>query len=52
MKLPESRNAYKPDTWIQVKGTMMTETLQDKRQLVIDASEIETVPEPDNPYYY
>jgi len=52
VKLPGNRQAYQPDTWIQVKGKMITETLKDKRQLVIEASEVEKVPEPDNPYYY
>lgn len=52
VKLPGNRTAYKPDTWIQVKGKMITETLKGKRQLVIDASEVEKVTEPDNPYYY
>ncbi|NEQ85790.1 MAG: TIGR03943 family protein, partial [Moorea sp. SIO2I5] len=35
-----------------VEGNMITETLDDKRQLVIEASGIKKIPEPENPYYY
>lgn len=52
VKLSGNRDTYKPDTWIQVQGKMITETLKGKRQLVIESSKIEKVPEPANPYYY
>ncbi|NEP27497.1 TIGR03943 family protein, partial [Moorena sp. SIO3I6] len=52
VKLTENRNDYPSDTWIEVEGNMITETLDDKRQLVIEASGIKKIPEPENPYYY
>lgn len=52
VKLTSSRNDYKPDTWLEVEGVMMTETLAGKRQLTIQANSIKTIPEPKNPYDY
>lgn len=34
VKLSQSRDAYKPDSWQEVEGQMITETLDGKRQLV------------------
>ena len=48
--LTQSRNSYPPDRWLEVEGTMMTETFQNKRQLVLNATHITTIPEPKNPY--
>ncbi|WP_346290088.1 TIGR03943 family putative permease subunit [Sphaerothrix gracilis] len=52
VKLVGDRTAYEPDTWIEVQGTMMTETLAERRQLVIDSASLTEIPEPDNPYEY
>jgi len=52
VKLDGSRDAYPPDTWLEIEGQMITENLNGKRQLTIDASSIQKIPEPDNPYYY
>jgi uncharacterized repeat protein (TIGR03943 family) len=52
VKLAQSRDSYKPDTWLEIEGKMTTETLADKRQLVIEAKSIKEVPEPKNPYDY
>jgi uncharacterized repeat protein (TIGR03943 family) len=52
VKLAQSRDNYKPDTWLEIEGQMTTETLGDKRQLVIEAKSIKEVPEPKNPYDY
>ncbi|HBB35409.1 MAG TPA: TIGR03943 family protein [Cyanobacteria bacterium UBA8803] len=52
VKLKGNRNAYKPDTWIEVQGQMITETLNNKRQLTIEANSIKEIPEPANPYNY
>ncbi|MBE9126449.1 MULTISPECIES: TIGR03943 family putative permease subunit [unclassified Coleofasciculus] len=52
VKLQEKREAYQPDTWIEVKGQMMTETLKGKRQLVIEANDVKEILEPENPYSY
>jgi uncharacterized repeat protein (TIGR03943 family) len=46
------RSAYSPDTWLEVEGTMITETLENKRQLVIQSRQIKTIPQPKNPYDY
>lgn len=50
--LPQSRKAYPPDTWLEVQGQMITENLAGKRQLTIQASSIQQIPEPKNPYDY
>ena len=52
VKLTENRDAYPPDTWLEVEGQMITETLDGKRQLTIEASSIEEISEPKNPYHY
>lgn len=52
VKLSGSRSAYPPDTWLQVEGTMTTETLNSQRQLVIQATALKPVPQPKNPYDY
>lgn len=50
VKLPQSRDAYKPDSWFEVKGTMKTETLAGKRLLTIQAASLTSIEEPKNPY--
>lgn len=52
VKAPESRTAYKPDSWFEVEGKMITETLAGRRQLTIAAQSIKPIPEPKNPYDY
>ncbi|MGY6529138.1 MAG: TIGR03943 family putative permease subunit [Cyanobacterium sp.] len=63
VKLPESRENYPPDTWLTVQGQMMTQTLppldatntnstREVRHLVLDASEVEVIPTPADPYGY
>jgi uncharacterized repeat protein (TIGR03943 family) len=53
VKLPTGdRSAYAPDSWLQVQGEMITETLNNKRQLVIQAKSLTEIPEPENPYDY
>jgi uncharacterized repeat protein (TIGR03943 family) len=53
VKLTENRQAYPPDTWLEVEGQMSTENLEDKRQLTIQASAPpKKIPEPKNPYEY
>ncbi len=52
VRLKQDRKAYPTDQWFAVKGQMQTETLEDKRQLVIVASSLEPIPEPKNPYSY
>jgi uncharacterized repeat protein (TIGR03943 family) len=52
VKLPDHRDAFPPDTWYRVEGEMITETLNGMRQLVIQASALTEIPEPDNPYDY
>lgn len=52
VKLSQSRTAFPPDTWIEVEGQMITETLQDRRQLTIQANSIKEIPKPKNPYDY
>lgn len=52
VKLNQSRQVYPPDTWLEVKGQMVTENLGGKRQLTILASSLKRIPEPKNPYEY
>ncbi|NEQ25020.1 MAG: TIGR03943 family protein [Microcoleus sp. SIO2G3] len=52
VKIEGDRSRYAPDSWQQIRGSMMTETLNNQRQLVIQASAIESIPEPSNPYAY
>ncbi|QZZ20940.1 TIGR03943 family protein [Leptothermofonsia sichuanensis E412] len=52
VKLAQSRDTYKADSWLEIEGAMMTETLAEKRQLVIEAKTIKEIPEPKNPYEY
>lgn len=52
VKLPNSRDTYKPDSWQEVEGQMVTETLDGKRQLVIEAKALKPIAEPKNPYNY
>jgi uncharacterized repeat protein (TIGR03943 family) len=52
VKLSGNRDAYRPDSWLEVEGKMITETLKGKRQLTIEASSLKKIPEPANPYYY
>lgn len=50
VKLSNHRSLYKPDTWLQVEGQMITETLNDKRQLVVQATALKPIAQPKNPY--
>ncbi|HEY9674263.1 MAG TPA: TIGR03943 family protein [Waterburya sp.] len=52
VKLNGTRDAYPVDSWQEVTGRMITETLEGKRQLVIEASSLKKIPKPANPYYY
>lgn len=54
VKLPEGSTAqpYPADQWLEIEGTMATEELDQRRQLVIVAKSFKTVPEPKNPYDY
>jgi uncharacterized repeat protein (TIGR03943 family) len=52
VKLTTSRDNYKPDTWLEIEGTMVTKELAGKRQLAIAAKSLKSIPEPKNPYDY
>ncbi|MDB9379440.1 TIGR03943 family putative permease subunit, partial [Nodularia sphaerocarpa] len=52
VKLPENQKRYPPDTWLEVEGKMITETLAGKRNLTIAATSIKEIPQPRNPYSY
>ena len=52
VKLSGSRNAYAPDSWQEVQGEVITETLDGRRQLVIKATNLKSIPKPANPYDY
>ncbi len=52
VKLPQTRQTYPPDQWFEVSGHMITETLNDRRQLVIAAETLTPIPQPRNPYAY
>ncbi|PSB05191.1 TIGR03943 family putative permease subunit [Merismopedia glauca] len=52
IKLPQNRQAYPSDSWLEVQGKMLTATLNNKRQLTIEAASLTKIPEPKNPYDY
>jgi len=55
VKLNENRSLYPPDTWLEIQGTMLTESLPqspEKRQLVLVANSLKKIPTPANPYDY
>ncbi len=52
VKLTGERSQYPPDTWLEVQGTMGTATLNRQRQLVIQASRLRPIAEPETPYVY
>ncbi|GAB4226845.1 MAG: TIGR03943 family protein [Elainellaceae cyanobacterium] len=53
VKLPSGdRAGYPADSWLRVEGEMITETLDGKRQLVIQANSLEEIEAPENPYDY
>ena len=63
VKLPQPRFNYPPDSWLEVEGEMITETLPhfaantaeiqtNNRQLVLKARSLKPVPTPKNPYGY
>ncbi len=46
------RSSYKPDSWLDVEGTIIVETLANQRQIVIQANRLKPSPQPDRPYDY
>ncbi|WP_322743534.1 TIGR03943 family putative permease subunit [Vasconcelosia minhoensis] len=52
VKLTAPQADYKTDSWLEVTGKMATDTLDGKRQLVIDPTQLTPIPEPKNPYQY
>ncbi|MCF4968796.1 TIGR03943 family putative permease subunit [Nostoc sp. CMAA1605] len=52
VKLSEGQERYTPDTWLEIEGKMVTETISGKRQLTIAASSLKKIPQPPNPYSY
>ena len=61
IELPADAPAYPADSWLQVTGTMTTQTLkirdrtdnpQSKRRLVLQAATVQEIPTPKDPYNY
>lgn len=52
VKLPSNHQVYSQDSWLEVEGEMITQEVQNKRQLTIQASSLKPIPEPQNPYEY
>ena len=52
VELAVSRQAYAPDSWLDIEGKMITTIINGKRQLTIKPTKLETIPEPRNPYEY
>lgn len=51
VKLPSgNRSAYPVDKWFRIEGEMISETLANKRQLVINAKSLTEISAPANPY--
>jgi uncharacterized repeat protein (TIGR03943 family) len=52
VKLSGSRDQYPPDTWLEIEGQMITDTILGKRHLTIEAKSLQKIPQPKNPYSY
>ncbi|WP_206070382.1 TIGR03943 family protein [Nodosilinea sp. P-1105] len=52
VELPEGTSRPEPDTWLEVEGTMQTDTLDDTRQLVIGSPTLTEISQPRNPFEY
>ena len=61
VELPPNTEQYADDTWLEITGTMTTQTLkirdrsqtpQEKRRLILKAENIKQIPTPSNPYSY
>jgi uncharacterized repeat protein (TIGR03943 family) len=52
VELPSGTDRPKPDTWLEVTGSMTTQTLDNKRQLVIGEATLTEIPQPRTPYEY
>ncbi|MTJ09931.1 MULTISPECIES: TIGR03943 family protein [unclassified Anabaena] len=52
VQIPESRQQYPQDTWLEIEGQMTTQTVAEKRQLTIKANTLKKIPQPQNPYSY
>jgi uncharacterized repeat protein (TIGR03943 family) len=51
VKLSEGdRTQYPVDQWFEIEGNITTETLDGRRQAVIQATHLKGIPEPKNPY--
>ena len=50
IKITGTRQAYPQDSWFQVKGKAIVETLSGNRKFVIEANEIKPISTPKNPY--
>jgi uncharacterized repeat protein (TIGR03943 family) len=46
------RTQYKPDSWFEVEGQIVVETIGNQRQIVVQASQIKAIPQPIRPYDY
>jgi uncharacterized repeat protein (TIGR03943 family) len=44
------RAQYPVDQWFEVEGQMVTETIEGRRQAVVQATGLKAIPEPQNPY--
>jgi uncharacterized repeat protein (TIGR03943 family) len=44
------RTQYPVDQWFEVEGQMLTETIEGRRQAVVQATGLKAIPEPQNPY--
>ncbi|NJL10146.1 MAG: TIGR03943 family protein [Calothrix sp. SM1_7_51] len=52
VKLSENREKYKPDSWLEIEGKMITENIAGKRHLAVEATSLKPIPQPQNPYSY
>jgi len=52
VKFTQPKSEVSADGWFKIQGKMITETLNGKRQAVIQANAIQPIPEPKNPYAY
>lgn len=48
----KTRQDYPVDGWVRIQGTMSTATVNEHRKAVIRPQQMETIPEPKNPYAF
>lgn len=52
IKLSNNKNVYPSDSWLEIQGQMQPDNVNNRRQLVLVAKSIKTIPTPSDPYNF